>query len=156
MRPSLSILLVKVDTQGVFMHPQNCAWKSPKKRRAQTLMIVADRRTWTSCSSGTTTSSGSPSRGWPTSRRTRRPARLKGKKWLRQRRLAQRYFQFLKSYSYHDIVHLLKKVPWNLPKQVDETGSREEEEGGREMAATAVPPGQILRQAKSFDQMDPR
>ena len=51
---------------------------------------------------------------------------------------------------------LLKKVPWNLPKQVDETGSREEEEGGREMAATAVPPGQILRQAKSFDQMDPR
>jgi len=40
-------------------------------------------------------------------------------------------------------------------EQVDETGSREGEEGGREMAATAVPPGQILRQAKSFDQMDP-
>ena len=41
--------------------------------------------------------------------------------------------------------------------QVQENIGGEEEEGG-EMAATAAvaPPAQILRQGKSFDQMDPR
>ena len=87
----LSKLILRVSSCIHKVVLENHLWKG----RAQTLMIFADRRTWTSCSSGTTTSSGSPSRGWPTSRRTRRPARFKGKKWLRQRRLAQKYFHFL-------------------------------------------------------------
>ena len=51
----------------------------------------------------------------------------------------------------------LAKTKTKTKTQAQENIGGEEEEGG-EMAATAVapPPAQILRQGKSFDQMDPR